>query len=168
MPIINTSRGPMDSHEASQLFARDDQHDTNFLLGIYHQLLEKSVTDAAYATKYILEHPERFNQKIVVHAKSHQFDNPIIAARPAHVTTWPHLSQEVNQLLASNPDLFYDENLFCKLCCELGHAEQAKQWTGKIVDPNSSMDKVLTVIPFMLRQVFLERYVQAFAQELQI
>ena len=163
MPKINTAHGPMDSLEASQLFAQDNHRDTNFLLGIYHQLLEKSITDTACATRYILDNPERFNHKLVTLAKKHQFDSPAsFVAQPTRVTTWPNLGTKENELLASNPDLYYDEESFRSLCVELGHAGEADRWISRIKKPDTKMHEAIVVIPFMLRPVFLERYIQLF------
>ena len=169
MPKINTAKGPMDSFEASQLFAREDHQDTNFLLGIYHQLLERSITDAAHATQLILANPDRFNHTIVKLAQKHQFDSPGASVpQPTHVTTWPNLSPKENELLTGNPQLFYGEDLFRRTCAHLEHAQLADQWVKNINDSNAEMNKALAAVPFMLRTMFLEKYIELFALELQV
>ena len=69
-------------------------------------------------------------------------------------------------ILAKNPDLFFDPNLFRTVCAEMNRLSEASAWIAKLgSDP--SMEEVLECFPYVIvRAEFLELYVAEFNKAL--
>ena len=161
MPNIKTTNGIMDSCDAVKLFTQEG-HPTSLLLGIYHQLLEISQSDAARVTAYINQNPKKFSRPITKLAKKHCFSSPP-SPRPTRSTTWPDGLEEGDiLLLESVPGLCYDSSLFRTVCAKLERGDQADLWLDHIKDPNAPIPLVLGAVPYLFRKMFARKFAEQF------
>lgn len=71
------------------------------------------------------------------------------------------LSDEVKAILAANPDLFYDRNLFIEVCQERAFGNQEER-VGELSDSATMEDVVMLFYGNLSREEFLEYYIARF------
>ena len=148
MVMINTGLGHISAEDGLAMFQRA-QSSQGPLLGIYMQLIKFDRVRAHQATKMVLANRTSYSAKIQRIAEEERAKDP--------------LSTSVDEVLAKNPELFFDRNIFKATCRAVGMTiSQTMLLCDTLHDSNAPMRQVLCALSLTMQDRFLDQYIKQF------